>query len=432
MNYTVQNSEDFSAGAVLTIYIPEEELDKKALYTIQADQPPYLVPFNYIRVDGQIKLNYRLGKLTKLVYRFGPRNTAECVEFWENVLQPLLDCDDWFLNPLCFALETQYMYVSGDDGTVKYLYIPSKNGCVEQGALKQLTTELLQKNPVNDDMDLENKLLKSIMQDFRPTEFLKVLRNARPAAPVFNSTPQIEMVKPQEEEKPEIVPKVEQKPEEQPKMMEPVQDPWGSGDIKINLRGSGKSDNKKQKPNKKEKKSLFGSRNDQKIKKEPKKSDKNKEAPSKGIMIGAVEEPIYRNFAVKTAPAADDQETESEVTRLIEGGGWPYLRFVGEGAFPTTIQVKAEIDQPFTIGRFDVSVGRKQCSFEFEKDTPAVSRHHAAIEKLPDGSYAVIDQNSKAGTFVNGLKIVPNSPKTLEQGCKVSFGTGGANYVWEE
>ena len=88
--------------------------------------------------------------------------------------------------------------------------------------------------------------------------------------------------------------------------------------------------------------------------------------------------------------------------------------------------------QAFTIGRFDVSVGHQQSDYEFDKQTKAVSRHHAAIEREQDGCYTLVDLDSKAGTFLNGERLTPNVPVPLTRGSRVSFGTGGADYIWEE
>ena len=44
MIYPIEQKNDLS-GAMLVIRFPEEELDRKALSTIQADPPAFLVPF---------------------------------------------------------------------------------------------------------------------------------------------------------------------------------------------------------------------------------------------------------------------------------------------------------------------------------------------------------------------------------------------------
>jgi len=87
-------------------------------------------------------------------------------------------------------------------------------------------------------------------------------------------------------------------------------------------------------------------------------------------------------------------------------------------------------EQSFTIGRFDINIGRKQCDFEFDRATKAVSRRHAVIEQLAPG-FAITDLNSTAGTFVNGEIIPAGNQCLIKDGDRVSFGTAGADYVFE-
>lgn len=74
----------------------------------------------------------------------------------------------------------------------------------------------------------------------------------------------------------------------------------------------------------------------------------------------------------------------------------------------------------FAIGRFDVGIGTKQPSFEFAGQTKAVSRRHAAVERSATG-YSIVGLDFSAGTFLNGQKLPPNAPFTLERGSRVSF-----------
>ena len=103
------------------------------------------------------------------------------------------------------------------------------------------------------------------------------------------------------------------------------------------------------------------------------------------------------------------------------------LRLVGLSSLPGEIPI-AFSGRPFVIGRFDASIGQKQCDFEFGKSTLAVSRRHASIERTPSG-YEITDLNSRAGTFVNGKRIVPGEPQPLHPGDRVSFGYAGADYI---
>lgn len=107
------------------------------------------------------------------------------------------------------------------------------------------------------------------------------------------------------------------------------------------------------------------------------------------------------------------------------------LRYLGTGEWPNSIYVSIGMYESFSIGRFDVVLGRADSSYEFPADSQAVSRHHALIFRDGDG-YIIQDQESKGGTFVNGMKLEPGALYRLKTGYHISFGTAGADYIWEE
>lgn len=125
---------------------------------------------------------------------------------------------------------------------------------------------------------------------------------------------------------------------------------------------------------------------------------------------------------------------ENVMTELDTDNTWhtsgPRLRLEGLSGLPEIIPIKPK-GQLFVIGRYDASVGRKQCDFEFEKTTRAISRRHASIERTAD-SYTITDLNSRAGTFVNGKRIAPEKPFMICDKDRISFGTAGADYVFED
>ncbi|MGI5954764.1 FHA domain-containing protein [Dysosmobacter sp.] len=441
MIYPIEQKNDLS-GAMLVIRFPEEELDRKALSTIQADPPAFLVPFRYRSVDGMAECTYELGSRSKLQYRFGRHTPEEYAEFWNGVLQPLLECADWFLKPMSFVLDTRYLYVDRD-GTVSYLYVPSLEDCQDFGALREMAAELSRQNSVSDPA-LENQVLRAIMQDFQPKAFLQMLRQARPAAPVpreHQSRPEpvratavqdIPVQSPPVQSPPPV-------PAEDPLRMPPVEPPAGLDDIVIHLDGDGAA---KEKKPKKEKKPLFGGKKEKPEKKE--KAEKKgglfgKKEPPREIFLGAAAQdfqeapPAPPVRPVEAAPVWIPATEESGVTQLLdESGAGACLRLMGDPALPREIPVDIQPGQVFSIGRFDVSVGHRQNDFEFDKKTKAVSRRHAVIERQADGSYALVDLSSSAGTFVDGQRLTANVPQVLHRGARVAFGTAGADYVWEE
>lgn len=420
MIYQIETKSDLT-GAMLVIRFPERDLDAKALYTIQADRPDFLVPFRYRCVDGEAECTYQLGNRIKLLYRCASRSAGELTSFWEQVLQPLLECGDWFLNPFSFVLDPQYLYTDRDGSAVSYLYVPSKQACGDMNALQKLASDLAQKNPATD-AELEVEVLRAIMQDFQPRSFLQMLRGNQRAA-VAEPLPPEEPAPsaPEEPEAPAPAPKEPKEPE-RPRLPE-------EGDIQINLSKGGKEKEKK--------KGLFGRKEEKK--KKPKKEGglfgKKKEEP-KELVLGAAElplaGPVYSPPPHEERPAAkvkdfDTTEGDGETELFAE----TYFRLVGDQTLPRKILVDLQPGGVFTIGRYDVTLGRRQSDFEFEAKTKAVSRHHAAVERTENG-YLVTDLDSAAGTFVNGERLTPNVPRTLMQGCRVSFGTAGADYIWEE
>lgn len=444
MTYQIENKNDLT-GAMLVVRFPQEDLDEKALYTIEADQPPFLVPFRYRAVDGMAECTYCLGSRSKLQYRFGAHAAADYVDFWTQVLQPLLDCDDWFLKPFSFVLDPRYLYADRD-GAVSYLYIPAKTDGESFASLREMVLELSRQNSVTDPA-LENKVLRALMQDFQPKAFLDMLRaeggvktaQAKPEpAPDAVSAP---AARPAREEPPRFQlpqqlrpqePEPEPVPQSAPQPIPAADD----GDIHINFGGT--PPKSKEKPPK-EHRGLFGGKKEKK-EKEPKarKPLFGKKEKPREVLLGAAEPqpvPVYQPPAARPAqPAVSyDEERADGVTQLDDEpmGGVCCLRLVGEPGLPREIAVDIQPGRAFTIGRFDVSVGQKQSDFEFEKNTRAVSRRHAAIEREESG-YFLVDLASSAGTFVNGQKLIPNVPQALENGCRVSFGTGGADYIWNE
>jgi phosphoserine phosphatase RsbU/P len=96
----------------------------------------------------------------------------------------------------------------------------------------------------------------------------------------------------------------------------------------------------------------------------------------------------------------------------------------GSGVFPTLIFVQGNEQRVINLDHSPFSVGRK-----VDKDLviadPRVSRDHALIVS-ENGQFAVVDQGSKHGTFVNGERV---QRKTLERNDRLEFGVREVTYV---
>lgn len=443
MNYEIQSRSDFKSGTELLVYVPEAELDCKALYTILNDRPSFILPFRHRAIDGQIEFTYQVGRRSKLNYLAGSRAPADYAQLWFNLLQPLLDCDDWFMNPRCFVLQVDCLYCDKATMDISYIYIPTFQPVSNQDMLKTMITEVARQNRVTD-TSLENKVIWAI-QDFNIQDFLQIIKpfrttsvqasvsvqsftNASPVAPpaappIAPSTPDQYM--PVAPSAAHVNPNVDAA-----KLEAAAQ---GNLDISIQLPEKGKPP--------KEPKSHGGIfKKKEKAEKHPRGKSGSRANKNNQIMQGAASQPVYSApVSHPVAPAnqplapvyfASDQE--DGITQLDSAPGTiaPHFRYVGAGGHPTVIEVPMQIGEFFTIGRFDVSIGAKQSSFEFDGHTKAVSRRHAAVERGSAG-YRIVDLDSSAGTFLNGQRLPPNAPFALESGCRISFGNAGADYIWE-
>lgn len=441
MTIRIESRQDLS-GAMLVIRFPEKDVDKKALYTIQADWPDFLIPFRYRSVDGEAECTYQLGSQSKLLYRCSSRTPGELVSFWERVLRPLLDCGDWFLKPFSFVMDPQYLFLDKDGETISYLYVPAKGNCSDLEILRVMVVELSQKNP-STDAQLEVKVLRSIMQDFQPKAFLTMLRETQPGVLTRSLVPQQPQIQPQQQVQPSVAEKQEsvsikepaEAPHDEPAPVPAMED----GEIRIDLSGSDA---------KKEKRGLFGNKGEKKKNKEKarektkEKSEKKKEGglfgkkkeepAAKEIVLGAAAEESAPRGPVYSVPVVVGSDEDDGITTIPEEEATAAcFRLVGDATMPRSIPVSLELGGIFTIGRFDVALGRQQSSFEFPAKTKAVSRHHAAVERTAEG-YTLVDLGSSTGTYLQGKRLTPNVPRFLERGCRVAFGTAGADYVWEE
>jgi len=104
--------------------------------------------------------------------------------------------------------------------------------------------------------------------------------------------------------------------------------------------------------------------------------------------------------------------------------GSPTGSGTGSGVFPTLVLIQNNEQRVINLDHSPFTVGRK-----VDKDLviadPRVSRDHAIIIS-ENGSFAVVDQGSKHGTFVNGERV---QRKTLERNDRLEFGVRDVAYV---
>ena len=123
MLYEITQKSDFQTGAELIVKIPETEADKKALHTTIHERPDFLLPFRHRVINGEIEFTYQLGNFGKFAYLPQNRSADEYKNLLLGILQPLLDCGDWFLSPYSFLLNIDYLYFDKNGKIAKFVYI---------------------------------------------------------------------------------------------------------------------------------------------------------------------------------------------------------------------------------------------------------------------------------------------------------------------
>ena len=437
MIYDIKSKSDLLTGASLTVTIPEEELDKKALSTILADRPGFILPFRHRSVDGQVELVYQTDSYCKLQYLAGSRTARKYADLWTNVLYPLLDCRDWFMKPYSLVLDSGCIYSDKNSGMVFYIYIPSVRDCCGYEDLREMAAEISKIITV-DDANLENMVLRAIMKDFTPNGFIQMLKSylaenhplvhskqkpedtpgtlnelSRKAPPVqpfekvteqshntdsglfYGATPE-QPYRTAAGQPGIVVPAVfrdSHLPDAKQESKQEAKQRYDSthiaprdntinppDEIYINIPINGHNNNKKATGKKDEEKTRASVMADQK--KTKKIGDffsisKGKHPePLPGVEIdNRTSEPQPLPTALYEPSDDHTDDTEFYLENAVETG----FRLIGNSLLPPLIEVPIKEGGLFTIGSYDAAAGRKQSDFDFDKNTKPISRRHTAI-----------------------------------------------------
>lgn len=302
-----------------------------------------------------------------------------------------------------------------------YVYVPSVEEDADKHSFNDMAAALSKKITVSDTV-LENKMLRSILEKLSPRELLEMLREydvqkkQPPARTMANDHQGVP------------IPHRERTPG-------PCAEP-AHGDAFQALRADGILDfddipeepadiGTKRVKRESGRFKMFGTKS--KKKKEPKPSIQSQ--PDEKLSENSIGQEQYpKNLSGEPLQVQTTiTDTTESIPIILQKVS---LKCVGKAELPQLIDVELSEGDIFSIGRYDAAVGRPQSSFEFDKKTKAVSRRHAVIERDDEG-YKIVDLSSRAGTFVDGQKLPPNTPYGLNGGTRVSFGNFGTDYIWD-
>ncbi|WMX47053.1 FHA domain-containing protein [Streptomyces roseicoloratus] len=136
---------------------------------------------------------------------------------------------------------------------------------------------------------------------------------------------------------------------------------------------------------------------------------------------------VHAAAAAAAAPAGRLDRGDRSRPRVLHGDDAPQ-RPGGLGAQPARVLPEQHVPlqgNQVSIGRRRHSTGESpDIDLSVPPEDPGVSHQHAVLVAQPDGSWAVVDQNSTNGTTINGSPdpIQPYVPVQLQDGDRVHVG----------
>lgn len=442
----------------------EQQLDNIAVKVIRQDLPEFLVPLKMLEIDGEIELRYEMSEGLRLGYLPEVMTKKEFVLLVENMIRPLVECGDWFLDYHNFYLDRNYIIVGKSYSDVKFVYIPlNEQMKTDEEVLGFLGDFILNVNLKDEPMyimELYRRIKDRAATLHGVLEFVtkKMETNTAPATPVQEKPasqggffkrsepepvasepkpaksimPSMPFMKDKAPQKVEEAPKPQPQPQPQP-MPKAQPETFGQDNIQGDLINS-----------------LFGEYEDEPKKKEkaPKKVKEKPVKSSGGGLFGnifggskATEEapaptpvstPVFEKImprreeprkAERIAPVSNSMY-EEDVTIIPESevvsstGSKLILQLVEDGGYRFPQFVEIDMSKGYaTVGRYDKN-GNAQADYNFDASLSFISRRHFRIEKMGD-RYSIIDLGSANGTFVNNEELIPNMPKSVGAGERI-------------
>ncbi len=442
-------------------------LDDISLKVLKQDAPDFLLPMKTMNIDGETEIRFEIMEGIRLSYFNEKVHKKDFVTLIKNMLMPFKNCADWFLDYHNILLDPQYIILKRNDLIVRYVYIPQKEKLQTEDYIIKFFENILVKIELVDDPGYTLQLLRILREsssnlmglfDAVMKDSVDVIKPGLTASQ--NNTPQ-------RVNNPEPMPyaanqPVNKAPRPDELLVSAVKEetaasyaePARPGQMKAEF---GKKDVEGALINK-----LFGGNDeeDDEIKKgfssrkeKQVKEKTEKEKPAKGsgflggffkkneeqqsysesvnqpnishkqvntqsnMVSGSISQPLHQNFYMGSDPTEiDNSEDEKQDANMVR------LQLEDYAGYTMPQLIELDVTKGYaTVGRFD-KTGYGACDFNFNATLTFISRSHFRIVK--NGSQIqIIDLGSGNGTFVNGVKIVPNVAFIVNKGDIIMFST---------
>jgi len=454
----------------------QDVIDETAISVIRNDCPGFLLPMTVTSMNNSKEFRYEIMGGIRLDYASLNMKKQEAVNFLINLISPLSDCADWFLDYHNFLFDKKYIIINNDYNQAKYIYLPCASQKTSDSEVMEFIREIVVNMEITDDVSYANGLLKTIYnRDTTIFTLLKKLKSEHSQVSQNNFEP---IPEPKKEFVPEPIKEVVNIVEEAaPAVQQEVKKALG----KINLFGKNEEDKPKQQDN------IFGAMpgeevdfgnnqamNDlsnnlfgddfappkekakkakkEKVKKEkaPKPAKEPKEKKSMFGFIGKKQPQANLDFEVtpqiftsqqenrpmpkptpeppvayEPRPANDSYdynyddrtEIEDDFEEDTSKGFMLQLESRSIKGAPLTILLNLG-NGPKVVGRMDRN-NPNSCDIALDPALTFVGRRHMRFEQDADGQVYIIDLDSKNHTYLNGTQMLPNHRYPVNKGDSV-------------
>ncbi len=140
------------------------------------------------------------------------------------------------------------------------------------------------------------------------------------------------------------------------------------------------------------------------------------ETPAASDAVPAPESPEDGRPFTSEASGSDAWDDEDEATQLLLPSRKAPIEEV-----PEAVITRIRTGESFTIRKAVTVMGKRERTVDFcLKNNPAMSRDHCVI-RYKDGQFYIEDLNSSNFTYVDGVRVMPETEAVLQNGCKIQL-----------
>ncbi len=436
------------------VTIKSSDIDYIACKALKLECPEHIIPFSMNPADDSIQINYQIGNHKVNLHNFTDTLKIEQVlELYNNIIEYLEDCGNFFLNKTGFCFDTEYVFLDEQKKSIHLTYLPSKKYGSKETDLKQVFIELLEKCDASSGENIQLQLYKYFYKPkFSLKEFRRILDSLQ-VQPIKKVMPTAKP-EPRRESSPQPRSAPQPQPEYKPEpLLEAEPEPIIESSLYTNSEIA--SQPKAQETEKVERNNYVQANIDKIVEMASKQNLSDDTSNKKVPLAQSLDTDEIADFSNSSAASRLSGESRSNSKLELPRGSADWVdskrKNLFSNIFSTSKDSKVEIPPPepqsgtrlklfndkskynlpktividfedneFTLGRRGDQSESPQSAFEFSQEVNPISRQHAKIEQRGD-NYYLIDKGSRNGTFLNGKRIDANKPYQLYHNDVIAF-----------